>query len=402
MNAVGIDVSKGHSTVAVVRHLGEIVASPFEVSHTEPELSKLIQMLKELSGETKIIMESTGSYHLPIANALHEAGLHVIAVNPQLTKDGGKTTIRKDKTDSIDSLGLANYLLSHWLSLSEYIPGDDVRRMLKVYSRQYNKYIKLKTMLKNNLISLTDQTFPGVNELFASPARKSDGHEKWIDFTHKFWHCECVCSLTPRAFEDKYRRFCKSNNYYFTEAKAEDLYMSACAHFGVMSKNETTKTLITNAIAQVNAISESIAIMMHEMIGLASSLPEYGIVMDFYGVGETLGTQLIAEIGNVYRYQKKSSLVRFAGLEPVANSSGKYHGKEKISKQGSPHIRRTLFLVMDCILKTKPIDDPVYQFLDRKRSENKPYRSYMCAGSAKFLRMYYSRVKACLDKYYSE
>lgn len=56
MNAVEIDVSKGYSTVAVVRPLGEIVASPFEVRHTEPELSKLAEMLKGLSGETKIIM----------------------------------------------------------------------------------------------------------------------------------------------------------------------------------------------------------------------------------------------------------------------------------------------------------------------------------------------------------
>jgi hypothetical protein len=257
-------------------------------------------------------------------------------------------------------------------------------------------------MLKNNLISLTDQTFPGVNELFTSPARKSDGHEKWLDFTAKFWHCECVCGLTPRVFEDKYRRWCKKAGYNFSQAKADDIYVSACGHFCVMAKNEMTEALITHAVAQVNTVSESIAVMLREMIGLASSLPEYEVVMGFYAVGEVLGSQLIAEIGDIYRYQKKSSLVRFVGLEPVANSSGKFHGREKISKQGSPHLRKTLFQVMDCILKTKPVDDPVYQFLDRKRSENKPYRSYMCAGSAKFLRMYYARVKAYLDNYYSE
>ena len=75
--------------------------------------------------------------------------------------------------------------------------------MLRAFSRQYNKYGKLKTMLKNNLISLLDQTFPGVNELFKSPPRKSDGHEKWLDFATQFWHCKCVYSLTQKAF---YRR----------------------------------------------------------------------------------------------------------------------------------------------------------------------------------------------------
>jgi len=402
MNAVGIDVSKGYSTVVVVRPLGEIVTSPFEVMHTEPELSKLAEMLKGLSGETKVIMESTSAYHRPIANALYEADLHVTVVNPQLTHGYGNNTIRKDKNDKMDSIKLANYALSNWLKMPKYIPDEEIRRMLKAYSRQYNKYIKLKVMLKNNLISLLDQTFPGVNELFKSPPRKSDGHEKWLDFTAKFWHCECVCGLTPKAFEDRYRRWCKKEKYNFSQSKAEDIYVSACGHFSVMAKNEITKTLITQAVTQVNAISESIAAMLREMSNLASSLPEYEVVMDFYAVGEVLGSQLIAEIGDIYRYQKKSSLVRFAGLEPVERSSGKYRGKERISKQGSPHLRKTLFQVMDGLLKRAPAGDPIFQFLNRKRSERKPYRSYMCAGSAKFLRVYYSRVKAHLDNYYSE
>jgi len=402
MNAVGIDVSKGHSTVAVVRPLGEIVASPFEVCHTEPELSKLAEMLKSMIGETKVVMECTGAYHLPIANALCDADLFVSTVNPQLTHDYGNNTIRKTRNDKLDSIKIANYALSNWLDLPRYIPEGDVRRMLKAFSRQYNKYIKMRTMLKNNLISLTDQTFPGVNELFKSPPRKSDGHEKWLDFAAKFWHCECVCGLTPKAFEDRYRRWCKKEKYNFSQSKAEDIYVSACGHFSVMPKDETTKILITQAVIQVNAVSESIATMLREMNRLASALPEYDVVMGFYGVGEVLGSQLIAEIGDIYRYQKKSSLVRFAGLEPVENSSGKYHGKERISKQGSSHLRKTLFQVMECLLKRAPADDPIFQFLDRKRSEKKPYRSYMCAGSAKFLRVYYSRVKAHLDNYYSE
>ena len=53
---------------------------------------------------------------------------------------------------------------------------------------------------------------------------------------------------------------------------------------------------------------------------------------------------------------------------------------------------------MDCLIKKSPVDDPVYQFLDRKRAEKKHYYSYMNAGAAKFLRIYYARVKQFLDK----
>ena len=195
MNAVGIDVSKGKSMVAIMRPFGEVVASPFEVTHTDSELSELANTLKSLNGETKVIMEYTGNYYQPVAYALHEAGLFVSAVHAKLIHDYGNNTIRKIKTDKADAVKIANYGLSNWLKLPRYWPEEDVRRMLKAYSRQYSKYIKLKTMLKNNFIALTDQTFPGVNELFTSPPRKSDGHEKWMDFAFKFWHCECVCGL---------------------------------------------------------------------------------------------------------------------------------------------------------------------------------------------------------------
>jgi len=84
MNAVGIDVSKGKSTVAVMRPFGEVVAEPFEVAHTEAELGKLACFLEKLPGETRIVMEYTGSYRQPIAKVLYLAGLFVSVVNALL------------------------------------------------------------------------------------------------------------------------------------------------------------------------------------------------------------------------------------------------------------------------------------------------------------------------------
>lgn len=69
MNAVGIDVSKGKSMIAVMRPFGEVVASPYEITHTERELGELTRLLKSLSGETKVIMEYTGKYYQPIVTA---------------------------------------------------------------------------------------------------------------------------------------------------------------------------------------------------------------------------------------------------------------------------------------------------------------------------------------------
>lgn len=396
MNAVGIDISKEKSMVCIMRPFGEVVASPFEVLHTTQALDELAKMIEDLDGETKVIMECTGTYYLPVAYALHEAGLFVSTIHAQIIHNFGNNTIRRAKTDKKDAVKIANYGLSVWLKLPRFVPEEDIRRSLKVFSRQYNKYIKLRVMLKNNFISLTDETFPGVNELFPSYRRKRDGHEKWIDFAREFWHAECICNLSPKRFTQKYKKWCKANNYRFSEEKAEEIYESSAGHFCVMPMDETTKLLVNEVVNQLNYISETIAIFAGEMKRLAEMLPEYPVVSQMGGVGDILAPQVMAEIGDVFRFYRKSSLVSFAGLEPVDNKSGKFQGNESVSKQGSPHLRGTLFLVMRSLLQHKTVDDPVYQFIDRKRSEGKHYYCYMTAGSAKFLRIYFARVREYL------
>ena len=51
---------------------------------------------------------------------------------------------------------------------------------------------------------------------------------------------------------------------------------------------------------------------------------------------------------------------------------------------------------MDSLIKRSPVNDPVYAFMDKKRSQGKPYYVYMTAGANKFLRIYYGRVKEYL------
>ena len=270
MNAVGIDVSKGTSTVAIMRPFGEVVASPFEVKHTGSELSKLAEMLRGLDGETKVVMECTGAYHLPIAYALNEAELFVSTVNPIITHNYDNNSIRKARNDKSDAIKIANYTLTNCLKLQPFIPEEDVRHMLKVYSRQYNKYKKILTMLKNNLISLLDSTFPGANEIFTSQPHKSDGHEKWIDFVAHFWHCKCISSLSQKAFVVRYQKWCKRAGYYFSQAKAEDVYIDALGHCYIIPMAETTKRLITQAASQTNTVSETINSLAGEMKSLAA------------------------------------------------------------------------------------------------------------------------------------
>lgn len=274
---------------------------------------------------------------------------------------------------------------------------ENIRQNLLLACRQYNRYLKTKTSLKNNLVALLDQAFPKVNTLFRSPAR-DDGSQKWIDFATKFWHCECVCGISEKAFAERYRKWCKQHGYRFSAHKPADIYVAAQKQIPTLPKTDLTKILITEAVTQLNAVSRTVEVFRSEMFKLSQMLPEYPVVIAMYGVGETIAAQLIAEIRDIRRFDHKQSLSAFAGVDPSPNQSGKRDAKSTaISKRGCAPLRKTLFQIMDCLIKRKPYDNAVFQFLDKKRAEGKPYYVYMTAGANKFLRIYYGRVKEYLN-----
>ena len=305
-------------------------------------------------------------------------------------------TLRKVKTDKADSRKIARYGIDNWAELRQHTPMDTIRMHLKTLNRQQSLYTKTKTMMKNNLIALLDQTYPGVNALFDSPVRE-DGSQKWVDFATAFWHVDCVRSMSLTAFAERYRKWCKRHGYNFSQSKAVEVHAGAQDLIVMLPKDALTKTMVRQAIDALNAVSASLERLKAEMQALAAQLPEYPVVMAMHGAGDSLGPQLMAELGDVTRFTHRNAITAFAGVDPGADQSGTHEAKStRVSKSGPPELRRALFLVMDCLLKTQPQDDPVYRFMDKKRAEGKPYLVYMTAGANKFLRIYYGRVKEYL------
>lgn len=115
MNAVGIDAGKKNSVVAIFRPHGEVIRKPFKVQHTKSDINDLIQTVRSLDGDTKVVMEHTGHYNEILAHAFHEAGIFVCVVNPKLIKDyGDGETLHTIKTDKADAKKIANYTLDKW------------------------------------------------------------------------------------------------------------------------------------------------------------------------------------------------------------------------------------------------------------------------------------------------
>jgi hypothetical protein len=282
--------------------------------------------------------------------------------------------------------------------LREYSSEDETRQLLKSQSRVYNRCIKSASALRNCLIAQLDQVFPGANILFDSYPRVSNGHIKWVDFVSKFWHRDCVSSLSVNAFTEHYKNWCKRTGYRFNTNDAIRIHSSARASVATLPKSESIKILISQSIASLNAVYDTLFALRNEMNRLAALLPEYPMVMSMHGTGNVTGPQLMAEIGDVSRFAHKGALVAFAGVDAPPYQSGTFEANsQRVSKRGSPHLRKTLFQICSIILQTAPFDDPVFQFMSKKRTEGKHFYVYMIAGANKFLRIYYARVKEYLN-----
>ena len=234
-------------------------------------------------------------------------------------------------------------------------------------------------MLKNNLISLLDTTFPGRKSLVYQSAPRRWQREVG-DFVATFWHCECVCGRSEKAFTTQYQKWCRKHGYNFSEDKALDIFASCLQTLRCHTENGYGKTFgrtghfsTPDNFFRVSCSQTGDAIPGSFSAGVSCS-------DGMFGVGPTLGPQLLAEIGDVRRFHSKKALVAFAGIDAPPYQSGQIDVRSRsISKRGSASLRRTLFLVMSVILQCAPIDEPVYQFMDKKRSEGKPYRVYMMA-----------------------
>lgn len=394
MISVGIDVSKGKSTVCILKPYGEIVSSPFEVRHLESDLDSLAQMILRLDGEVKVTMEATGIYHLPVLNHLQDKGIFVSVVNPFEMKEYACRGIRRAKTDKQDAITISNYGIDNWFRLENFKGDDEIYAELKLLGRQYSHYMEMHIKALLELTHMLDYTMPGIKGKFKS-WNESNGKDKLSDFVEKYWHYDNIVSMTQDEFVKDYIEWAKENKYHQNSSKALEIYELAADGIATLSANTpSTKMLVLEAVRVLREIDNTLMKIITQMKELAKTLPEYETVRSMGGVGEVLAPKLIAEIGDIRRFHNGKALIAYAGIDAPPYQSGQFTGtNRKISKRGSKLLRKIGYETMR-VLKThkEPEDGAVYRFIIKKEAEGKSKRQAKIAGLNKFLRIYYARV----------
>lgn len=395
MISVGIDVSKGKSTVCIMKPCGEILESPFDIGHTADELDSLISLIKSFDEETRVVMEDTGHYHLPVATYLSSHNIFVCCVNALRMKKFCSQSIRRAKTDKIDSIKIASFGITYWNELVKAYPSNVIYDELKFLARQYYQVTGMLVKSKVNFSNLLDQVMPKINDVLSNQG----GNHKLTEFVSRYIHFQNILDMGERKFTSDYCKWAKKKGYRLNERKAAEIYAIAQNGIPTLPNSQSVKIAVSEAIKLIHSIEESRNTILAQMQDLCNTLPEYSVVKEMDCIGDTLAPRIIAEIGDVRRFKNKHSLVAYAGIDAPPYQSGAFHSSERhISKRGNSYLRKTGYEIMQSLIKHKPADNAVYDFIQKKRSEGKCGKEAMIAGLNKFLRVYYGKVM----EFYSE
>ena len=392
MIAVGIDVSKSKSTVAILNGDGSIRAKPFNVRHTADELLALVNYIKGTSEVTTILMEPTSHYHYPLLKAFQEANLPVCLINPYQMKKYGDTALRKAKTDKRDSLRIAQYALEKSYSLIPYTPSDQKYEDLRFLSRQYSQRISILTVNKVQLLALLDQTMPGITSLLPLKSRDPDNCVL-LRFIKRFKSFDIIRKMGKTRFLESFQILVRKTRGRSASTKGLRIYELALNSVTTRGDNPLTAMTQEQCVALISTSQKAVDEINLQMRTIAETLPEYKVLRSMAGVGDRLGPVILAEIGDVRRFHSGKALNAYAGNDAPPYQSGQFESRNRhISKRGNPALRKACFEVMQALKLTKPQDDPVYLFMAKKEQEGKPYNVAKMAAVNKFLRIYYARV----------
>lgn len=392
MIAVGIDVSKSKSTVAILNGDGSIRAKPFNVRHTADELLALVNYIKGTSEVPTILMEPTSHYHYPLLKAFQEANLPVCLINPYQMKKYGDTALRKAKTDKRDSIRIAQYALEKSYSLIPYTPSDQKYEDLRFLSRQYSQRISILTVNKVQLLALLDQTMPGITSLLPLKSRDPDNCVL-LRFIKRFKSFEMIRKMGKTRFLESFQLLVRKTKDRCAGTKGLRIYELALNSVTTRGDNPLMAMTQEQCVALISTSQKAADEINLQMRTIAETLPEYKVLRAMAGVGNRLGPVILAEIGDVRRFHSGKALNAYAGNDAPPYQSGQFESRNRhISKRGNPALRKACFEVMQALKLTKPQDDPVYLFLAKKEQEGKPYNVAKMAAVNKFLRIYYARV----------
>lgn len=357
---VGIDIAKRNHEASVIAQDGSVVRKAMRFANSQAGYNKFMDMVRSLKEPVVFGMEATGHYWLTLYTHLRNDGFTVHVINPIQSDALRGMYIRKTKTDSVDSVIIADVIRFGRYCETSVEPGD--LQAMRELCRQRFYIIDMASDLKRKVIALLDQVFPEYEKLFSDTFGASS-----MEILSQYTTPEEMLSVSSQQLAEILE---KASRGRLGAEKAVEIQNAARNSFGIVMASCSFSLIIRQYIEQIRSLEASVDVFDAEIARLLSGFDTQ--LTTITGVGPTLAAVILSEIGgDIRRFSSPAKLAAYAGVDPTVKQSGDFSGSRmKMSKRGSPYLRRAIWLASTVAAFKDPAIHALYE---RKRAEGKDH-----------------------------
>jgi len=375
----GIDVAKRKHAVAILNERGQPHKPVFQTENTHAGMDYLVEQLGRLEGSVSIGLEATGHYWLALYDTLTRQGYPVVVINPLQIHAYRKSGVRKVKNDRTDAVWIADFVrISNKPATSRDIPVLLQLRELTRFRFWLSEQIG---DCKRKLVTILDRVFPEYESLFSSVfvtssralLQEAVSAQEFADFD-----LQELTDLLARTSRGR-----------FGEEKAKQIQTQARQSIGVGFLANAMQVEMRCLLAQIELLEEQQAEVDEAEAALMAQIPQH--ITSIQGIGLPTGAAILAEIGDVHRFESEDKIVGYAGIDATVNQSGQFQATEThMSKRGSPYLRLALWQAASMCIQH---NDELKVYYEKKRKEGKAHGTALGAVCRKLLIRIYTILK---------
>lgn len=379
---IGIDIAKKNHEASIIDSSGKSISKSISFSNTLNGSSKFIDFLNSFNIDINnclIGMEATGHYWLSLYSFLIGLDFECIVINPIQSEAFRKMYIRQTKNDSVDSFVIAQILRFGEYSISNF--SDEDTFALRNLSRYRFALVDEASDWKRKLIAILDQVFPEYSRLFSNIYGVASK-----ELLSKYPLPEDMISIPTEELANLLSKCSKGR---FGIEKAHEIQNLATNSFGIKFAQKSFSFQIKQIINQISFLENQITEIEEEISIILNELCP--VITTITGIGEVLGAAIYSEIGDISRFEKPNQLVAYAGLDVTVKQSGDFNAsKTKISKRGSPYLRRAIWLAATVAAFKDPALSKYYESL---KSRGKSHGTALGAVSRKLTNIIFAVLR---------
>ncbi len=373
MYFVGIDVSKFKHDCAIIDELDDVITSSWSFNNNCEGFSLFRDLLNALDGEKKIGFESTGHYGHNLKLFLESNNFSFMEFNPLLISRfvRGKS-LRNTKTDSLDAQAIAQYLMT--VEYKPYPPSFYHMDQLKSLTRFRDSLVRQHSKQLVELTNILDKVFPEFKPFF-------DGRFSVtaLYILSHYQSPERIANMNAKSYE----ALRKKSRGKFSMVKFAQLKALAKNTVGrsddfLLKQMEITIDIENQLDAKIDEIEAQISECIRGLNPPILTIP---------GIGELTAAVILAEYGDINKFEGPAQMLSFAGLEPGYYQSGQTEYGGHMVKHGSSHLR---YALMNACLPLITFEPVFAEYYAKKRAEGKPHRVALTHVAKKLLRVIYT------------